>query len=319
MIRAETKNKGFRRILGEILENVGEGESFTNALRQHPLAFNEVYVSLVEVGEVGEYTGRLGPALQELADIMAQAHEAKQEAMKTMMMPLFLVGISALMLGFMAFVAFPPLLKTFNKMGVVIPLPTRILTGTVAAVVLYKIQLGVGLFAFIAIYKVMGRYPSSKYLLDRGKGMIPLVGGMIISNEMGRFSRVMATLLSAGVDLPSSLRLAKSTSNNEDLKRAWEAADESLMSGHRMAEVFGDHKIIPSLFRELVSIGEESNTLPKTMTELADSYQKEFQSKISGILAVVEPVSQISVGGVVLMMMLSIIKPILGAADKLGG
>ena len=107
--------------------------------------------------------------------------------------------------------------------------------------------------------------------------------------------------------------------NNEELKRAWEAADESLMSGHRMAEVFGDHKIIPSLFRELVSIGEESNTLPKTMTELADSYQKEFQSKISGILAVVEPVSQISVGGVVLMMMLSIIKPILGAADKLGG
>ena len=89
------------------------------------------------------------------------------------------------------------------------------------------------------------------------------------------------------------------------------------MTGHRMAEALRQHSIVPRMLVELVAIGEESNTLPRTMTEVADAYEKQFEDRIAAILAVVEPASQIAVGGVVLIMMLSSMKPILSAADAL--
>ena len=314
MLQAEASNRRMRNIIGSIHEKVSQGESFTRALREHPDVFDEVFVSLAEVGE---YTGRLGPALEQLADIMAQAHEAKQRAIKTLMMPLFLVGSSVLMLGFMAFVAFPPLLDTFQSMDVEIPLVTTLLIGSVKGVVTNALPIFLGGVAAFALYKVLQRFSPTKYGLDKVKCRAPLLGPLVMASELGRFARIMATLLTAGVDLPTSLRLGLGSSQNEVLRRAWTAADQSLVAGHRMGEALSKHRIVPNMFVEMVAIGEESNSLPRTMTEVADSYQKQFEDRIGAILAIVEPTSQIAVGGVVLIMMLSIIKPILSAANAL--
>ena len=98
--------------------------------------------------------------------------------------------------------------------------------------------------------------------------------------------------------------------------RAWKDADESLISGHRMAEALLRHPILPQLFVELVAIGEEGNSLPRTSGQLADAYQKQFEDKIAALLAVLEPVSTFAVGGLVLFMALSVMKPILSAANQ---
>ncbi len=314
MLQAETGNRTMRNVLASIHGRVSEGDSFTGALREHPTVFDEVFMSLVEVGE---YTGRLGPALEQLARIMAQAHEAKQRAMKALMMPMFLVGVSVLMLGFMAFVAFPPLINTFEKMNVDVPQITSLLIGAVNGMVDNFLQLLVGGVAVFVVYKLLQRFRPTKYGIDLVKARAPLLGPLTLASELGRFSRIMATLLGAGVDLPTSLRLGLSSTKNEVLRRAWTSATESLVTGHRMAEALRQHSIVPRMLVELVAIGEESNTLPRTMTEVADAYEKQFEDRIAAILAVVEPASQIAVGGVVLIMMLSIMKPILSAADSL--
>ena len=312
MTQTEGASKAMVRILQRLHERVSQGESFTIALREHPKVFDEVFVSLVEVGE---HTGKLGPALEQLADITSQAAEAKAKAVKAMMMPIFLIGTSLLMPSFMVFVAFPPLIDTFESMNVEVPLMTRVLIGGVNGlkdnIVNVLILVGVLIFA----YKMAGRFPVAKYYLDYGKARAPMLGGVILAGELGRFSRVMATLQGAGIDLPSSLRLGMSASKNEAVRRAWADANESLIQGHRIAGALARHSILPAMFVELLSIGEESNTLPMVMEELASSYQKQYEDKIGAILAVLEPVSTFSVGGLVLFMALSTLKPILGATQ----
>ena len=316
MLKKEASGSGMKKILDSIYTQVEAGDEFTTALRQFPKIFDEVFISLVEVGE---YTGKLGSALEQLADIMAQEHEAKAKAMKTMMMPVFLIGSSFLMLGFMAFVALPPLLNTFEQMGVEIPLMTRIMVGSTNWLVSNILQVGIGLVVFITAYKMSRRVPSVKYAIDLGKMRLPLMGTVMLASELGKFTRIIATLLSNGVDVPASLQLALNSAKNEAMRRAWLDAQDALMTGKRVSDVLGNHKVLPTMFVELWSIGEETNTLPKTMGELADAYQKQYEDRIEGILAVAEPVSTFSVGGVVLFMALSVMKPILSASNAVGG
>ena len=315
MLEAEASSKGMRKVLGSLKERISQGDSLTLAMRDFPKVFDEVFLSLTEVGE---YTGKLAPALMQLADIMQQAQEAKARAAKAMMMPIFLIGSSGLMLGFMVFVAFPPLIDTFNSMDVEIPLVTRVMIGLVEGLVSGIVYVGGGVVGFVVLYKFFQRFSAPRFWLHSGKAKAPIIGGLVMTSNLNSFSRIMATLLSNGVDVPSALRLAKSSVKNEAMRRAWDDAEQSLINGKTMSEALLRHKILPSMFVELTAIGKDTNSLARTMTELADAYQKEFEDKIDKMLAIMEPVSTFAVGGLVLFMALSVMKPILSAAGEVG-
>ena len=117
-LSAEGTSRPMRKILSSIHERVSAGDSFVSALRQHPDTFDDVFISLVEVGE---YTGKLAGALRELADMMQQMHDAKKKAKKAMIMPAFLVLMSIGMLTFMTTAVLPPLVATFQDMDIEVP------------------------------------------------------------------------------------------------------------------------------------------------------------------------------------------------------
>ena len=314
MLQVEGTSKAMKKVLVQIHDRVSQGEGFTVALREHPKVFDEVFVSLVEVGE---HTGKLGPALNELADIMHQQQEATAKTKKAMMMPMFLIGTSMLMLGFMAFVAFPPLIKTFNEMNVEVPLVTSLLIGSITGLKENIVNVVAIVVGVIVSYKMLGRFPTTKYWMDQVKARMPILGPIMLAGELGRFTRIMSTLLGSGVDLPSALRLAMSSTKNEAIKRAWEDADQSLIDGHRMEEALTEHSVLPRMLVELLAIGEEGNTLPQVTEELANSYEKQFDDRVEGLLGILEPISTFTVGGLVLFMALSVLKPILSAAQEI--
>ena len=146
MLQGEGASRPMKKILARIQERINEGDSLTVSLREFPNTFDEVFISLVEVGE---FTGKIGPALEQLAEIMDQQAKAKAEAVKAMMMPIFLIGSSMMMLGFMVFVAFPPLINTFDSMDVPIPLPTRLMIMGVEGAVGGILYIGIGLVSLV--------------------------------------------------------------------------------------------------------------------------------------------------------------------------
>ena len=314
-LSAEGTSRPMRKILSSIHERVSAGDSFVSALRQHPDTFDDIFISLVEVGE---YTGKLAGALRELADMMQQMHDAKKKAKKAMIMPAFLVLMSIGMLTFMTTAVLPPLVATFQDMDIEVPWYTVMLVNWKNVILRNIVPIGGTILAVLVIYKGLQRNPGMKYRIHLGKAKIPVMGGVILAAELGTFSRVMTSLIRSGVDLPTSLRLGISSTNNEAVRQAWIDAEESLMSGHRMAAALVKHPILPQMFVELMAIGEDSNTLSSTMSELADSYQRQFQERVEAMVGLVEPVATLAVGGVVLLLMLSVMQPILGAMNQFG-
>ena len=94
------------------------------------------------------------------------------------------------------------------------------------------------------------------------------------------------------------------------MKRAFAEAEDSLMNGHPLAPALKRCAILPTMFLELVMIGEESNSLKRTMNDAANTYQKQLEQRLDALLGMLEPVSTLVVGGVVGLMAFSMFVPI---------
>jgi type II secretory pathway component PulF len=307
LLEEETRNRILKRILGSIIKDLDEGGTLSSAMALHPTVFSTRFVSVVGAGE---HTGRLAPALDQLASIMEREQEARDKAKRTMMMPMFTIGASAVMLVLMITVLMPPLLSTFERMGSDIPLITRIAMGLIGGVTNnIKTVMGVGI-GLVALFALSRKIESLRYWVNMLQVRAPLLGPMIMAGELSQFSRTVAMLLQSGIPLATALPLGISGTKNAVIKRALIAGEESLVSGHGLSDALKGNPILPKMWVELILIGEESNTLALTMDELANAYQKELENRLGSLLTLLEPLSTFAVGGIVLFIALSMFLPI---------
>ena len=314
MLETEGKNRVLRKILSSIRKTLDEGGSLSAGMAKHTTVFNARFVSVVEVGE---HTGGLAPALEQLADSMEREHEAVQRFKRTLMMPLFTMGASVGMLILMITVMLPPLLKSFENFDADTPLMTAIAMAIVGFISKNLLIIFVAIVLLVLIYWVARRIPSIHYKMHYAQTQAPIVGSLVVAKELAQFSRTNAMLLGAGVTLADSLPLAIGGCKNLTVHRAFSAGEQSLLAGHGMSEALAQHPVLPRLWVELVMVGEENNFLPETLSNLADAYEKDVENRLSAILSLMEPMSTFAVGGVVLFMALSMFLPIYSGMEAI--
>ena len=315
MLELETNNRVMRRVLGNVRKTIDQGGSLSGAFAEFPQVFNTRYTSVVEVGE---HTGALADSLEQLASTLAREHEAVQKFKRTMMMPAFTMGASLAMLVLMMTVMLPPLLDAFESRGTDVPLMTKIAMAIINTVESNLLFIGAAIVMIVVTIAIVRRIPTTQYALHMMITRIPIVGGLIVTREMAQFSRTNSMLLEAGVPLARSLPLAISGCKNLTLLQAFNAGEESLMSGHGFASAVGRYSVIPNLWVELVAVGEENNVMGRTLSDLATAYENEVENKLGSIIAMLEPASTFVVGGVVLFIALSMFLPIYSGMEDLG-
>ena len=307
MLSEETTNRVMQRTIEAIRHDLDEGSSLSEAIAQHPKVFNALYVSVIEVGE---FTGRLGPSLEQMSDILEREAEAKSKAIQTMMYPMAIIGLSVLTLGVLMTVALPPLLSTFDKLGAELPLMTRIAIGGATMFQENIVKIPIALVGLILVFVVGSKFAKVKYWMDAIKTKLPIMGSLMIASQIARISRTCAMLLEAEVGLAPALQLARSGIGNALIRKAFDDAEDSLMSGHGIAEALARHPVLPSMFIQLMTIGEASNSLARTMADAADAYQKQFDQRLNTMLGMLEPASTLVVGGIVGFIAMSMFVPI---------
>ena len=316
MAEGQAQNRGMRRTIIEMREALEGGGSLSGAMAEHPKVFDKLFVSVVHVGE---FTGRLGPSLEQLADILEADREAKQKAIKTMMYPMTIVGMSFITLGVLVVVAVPPLLNVFEQMGAETPAITRAAVGMVDFVKGNGLQVIVAAIVFFSTISILRRIESTAAIVDTILARLPLYGPLTIAGDLARYSRTMSMLLSAGVPISDALELGIASCKNVRVRDAFLAAEQSLLSGHGFASELRKHSVLPSLFRELMTMGEEGNQLPKMMGDAANTYQRERDEKLGSLLAALEPMSTLVVGAIVGFIAFSMFVPIYSGLGALGG
>jgi type II secretory pathway component PulF len=245
-----------------------------------------------------------------MSEILEREAEAKAKAIQTMMYPMAIMGLSVLTLGVLMAVALPPLLDTFDKLGADLPLMTKIAIGGATGLQEHFVKLALGLVGFVVAFVIAGKFARVRYWMDALKVKVPILGSLVVASQIARISRTSAMLLEAEVGLAPALQLARTGIGNALIRKAFDDAEESLVSGHGIAVALARHPVLPSMFVQLMTIGEASNSLARTMADAATAYQKEFDGRLNTILGMLEPASTLVVGGIVGFIAMSMFVPI---------
>ncbi|MBU1062476.1 MAG: type II secretion system F family protein [Candidatus Omnitrophica bacterium] len=298
-------------IIKNIASEVESGTNFSEALSHFPRVFPEFYVNMIKAGELG---GMLEGILKRLSEFLDKNQKLKDKIKAALMYPSFVLLVAVLIFIMLMIFVIPTFTNMFSELGSALPLPTKILI-TMSEIV-RKTWYLIPLVPFIVIltYKFIVRNPDRKFVIDRLKLYIPVVGALIHQVSVARFSRTLGTLLSSGVPILNALETVKDTIGNEFIARAVLEVRDCLKEGESVSRPMEASKAFPPLVVKMIAIGEETGQLNKMLIQIADSYEDEVDVAISGLTSLLEPLLIVFMGLIVGFIVISMFMPLFSLA-----
>jgi len=300
-------SRAFKKILETVINDIRTGVSFSDAIAKHSRAFSDIYCRTISVGE---QTANLETVLESMAGYIEKKAEATGRVKKAMTYPLIMLGVGVAVVILLIVVVMPNLLSMFTSMGVDLPLPTRILMGITEFVTgnTLPIVITLALLGVVGLWLV--KQPVGRRLLDRLRLFAPLVGPPTLMGELARLCRTMSVMVGSGMKLHEIMDMLPQSTTNLYIQESLKKVYEGLLLGEGLSEPMHRQNVFPSLMVQMISVGEESNTLDYTMGVVADFYEAASQQKVNTMVSMLGPISTIGIALMVGFIAVSIILPI---------
>ncbi len=306
ILSEQIKNKNFKSILINVTESVEAGSSLAEALKKHPNVFNELFVHMVEVGEVG---GILDVVLRRLASYLEKAAALRRKVRGAMVYPVMVLSVATLAVSFLLIFVVPTFSRVFLEFGGELPAPTKVviaiskfLRGNILFIIIAII---VGIFLFSRYYKTSaGRLSVDKFLLS-----LPVFGPLIQKTVIARFSRTLGTLIKSGVPILYALDVTSKTAGNRVIQNAILKSKERIAAGQNISDPLRETAVFPPMVVEMISVGEKSGALDSMLDKIADFYDEQVDQAVSNLTAAMEPMIIIFLGVIVGGIMVAMYMP----------
>ncbi len=303
----QTTSSPLKKIIAQVKESVNEGNSLTVSLTKHPKLFSNIYINMVRAGEA---SGSLDVVLERLAEFGEHQQALKGRFQAALVYPIFMAIIGSGVLFFLLSFVVPNLTRIFTEMKQVLPLPTTILlwfSGFMRsywwAIVLLMVAIILGIKEFI-------KNPKGRYIWDTLKLRSPVIGQINRKIALSRFGRTLGSLLQSGVPLITSLQIVRNIVNNVLIGAVIDEIMEDIQAGKSLNFALSRSIWFPPVFRQMVAVGEQSGDLEKMLHKIADAYEREVETRITGMTALLEPIMILLMAVIVGFIVISILLPI---------
>ena len=297
----------FRSIFQALLR----GQSFQEALQAGGLPLPEYVYHLVEAGET---SGRLAQSLRQAVEQMRYDQRVAEEMRSALIYPSILVvsGIVAVLLVFVFVVPqFSSLLDERNELPLLAEAVLRtgvwcnenglLLAGTLAVIA------GAG--------AALWRRPGVRRRIRDVVAALPLLGGWFSETDTAKWASVMSAMLSSRVDLMDALGLASRGVRFSSRKATLKQVSVDVRGGAALSEALEKRGALAPVGCNLVRVGEQSGRLAEMLRALATLYEESSTRRMKRILALIEPVAVLLIGGVLGVIMIGIILAITSVND----
>ncbi len=308
IIRAETKNKRLKKILGDISFQTQKGKSLSVVLGQYEDDFGPVFLTLVKVGEE---SGTLEKSFDYLAKQLSSSHELTQKVKGSMMYPaVIVVAMIANGLLMMLFVL-PRISKVFLKLEVPLPFYTKwlLMAGNFFG---ENVALVLGLTVLIGILiAVLLTLNKTRNAVFARVSKLPLIRGITEQVDIARFASTLSTLLKSGVSIVEALDVSSQTLSQAKVRKQAEKFSEEISRGESLSSILAKKRdIFPTVVVQTIRAGEQSGSLEVVLAEMAEFYEKEVDYSLKRFTSLLEPILMLTIGVVVGVMVLMMIAPI---------
>jgi len=310
VVSAQVESRTLLITLEEVRRDVSGGKTFREALSKHPAVFSNLWLNLVETGEA---SGHLAQSLQQLSRHFESAQHLQNETMTALTYPLFLlVAASGVLVVFVYWLIpkFSKMFVSFGGGGMQLPLLTRIVIGVSHAAQQYAVAIvfGAALIGYL-VWRYL-RTSAGQWFRDQVLLHVPVFKTLFTYVQLAEFSRGLSTLLESGVPLLSSLEILEKSATNKIYGNAIGMVREYVKEGKTMAEPMEQTGLFPPMTVQMVQVGEEVGELAKMVSRMARYYEERVDTFIARMTRLFEPIAIVFMGGLVLIIVLSIFMPI---------
>jgi len=307
-MQAQTENPVFKKQLVNISKDVESGTAFADSLEKYKSTFSPIYINMIRAGEAG---GILDEILTKLAVQQEKDAAIRNKFKSAMTYPVVLITITVLVFIALMTVVVPQIGTIIADLsGGELPITTKIMLGISDFMITYwylELALVVGGSIFMTKYlkTKKGREARDKLLLR-----IPAIRILVIKMAVARFSRIFASLMSAGVNVIESIEVTSKAIGNTVIEKELMSAAKDVANGEQFSVPLSKSKIFPPIVSQMMAIGEETGQIDTVLVKVADFYEEEVDAAVDGLSSILEPILIVVMGGMVGMIAVSVIGPI---------
>ena len=308
IIARSNDNPAMRSLIGEVAADVATGTPLSDALRKHPIYFDDLYCDLISAGE---QSGSLDSIYDRIATYKEKAEALKSKIKKAMFYPIMVVSVAIVVTLILLLYVIPQFKDIFASFGAELPSFTLfVLSISDFVSQFWYLVIGVLFGAPLVYFKANKRSMKVKHITERAILTIPAIGPIMHKGAMARFARTLSTTFAAGIPLVDSLTSAAGASGNIVYKNAVMEMRNEVIAGLQMHIAMRSTNLFPDMVTQMVMIGEESGSLDDMLAKVAHIYEQQVDDAVDGLTSLIEPmimvVLGIVIGGLVIAMYLPI-------------
>jgi type IV pilus assembly protein PilC len=299
----------------EIHDHVVDGNSLSTAMAQSPETFPRVYVAMVEAGEAG---GFLDVVLAQIADFQSREKELRSKVMAALIYPSVLLVLAVAVIIFLMIFFIPRFELVFQGFKAELPLITQIIIKTSGAVRDYGLFVGIAIALGIYFLRRWLSSPIGRRSWEGALLRIPSVGPLIAQYAMARFSRMLGTLLGAGVPLINALNVARRSIGNQILVDAVSGSIDAVKEGKPLGTSLARNRdLFPGAVVEMISVSEESGRLDEELVRIAAVTESDLDRQLKTVVALAEPLMLFLIAAFIGTIFIGMLLPIFSLQDQI--
>lgn len=314
-IGRQSENIAVRHVLGEVHNGVVEGQTLADAMRREPKSFPPIYRAMVSAGES---SGSLPAISERLADLMEKQSVIRGKIITALAYPTILALVALLVVVGLMVSVVPRIVKQFDSSKTNLPPITNIVIAISNFLAGYWWLILAVIFAAIFGLILGLRNADFRYRFDGMLLRIPFIGRLIRDVHAARLARTLATMVASRLPLLDGIQLTAKTVRNTVLRRSMDEIVERIRGGGSLSGALKNAGHFPPLLVYLTASGESSGQLDTMLERAADYLEREFENFTTTVLSLLEPAIIVIMGGLVAVIILSILLPILQLQDLTG-
>jgi len=314
-LRNGTDNPRFREILSSVLEDIEGGKMLSQGLAGFPQVFSPVFVSLIRAGE---QAGRLTEVFESMAKALKWQDELVSQTRKLLIYPAVVSVVVLAVVVFLLVYLVPQVTSLLKTMGLELPLQTRILIALSGFMVNYWfVCLLIPVLAIAAAVFLVRTNPKAAYYFDYLKLRMPLLGPILQKIILARFANFFALMYQSGITILDAMKSSEDIVGNRVISDGLQRAGQQINAGESLSEAFQNLGLFPPLVIRMMRVGESTGALDSALLNINYFYERDVRESIDKALKLLEPALTLVLGGILALILFSVLTPIYDILGKI--
>ena len=314
-LRDTIENEGFKAIVASVLEDVEGGLKLSEAMAEHPQAFDQVFVALIRTGE---QTGQLPEVLSKLTENLKWQDELSSQVKKAMMYPIF-AGTVIFGVVFMLMVFLVPQLGVTMK--ALTPNPPASTMALIAVSLVMKkywyLFIGVPIITIVTLMVVAKTNDNMKYRIDALLLKLPIMGPLMTKIILARFSTYFALMYQSGLGVLDCIQISEKIVGNRVIEEGLQRVGREINDGTGISQAFQNARLFPPLVLRMIRVGESTGGLDTSLLNVSYFYNRDVKEQMSKLQEMIQPILTVVLGGVLIGILVTVFNPMYDVIAKI--